>query len=105
MRVFGGWARRGMISLTVLLVAPVLAAQSSSEAPQYQVSTHLVQLSVITRNKDGRATELTKDDFVVLDRGKAQTISVFQAEPARPVAGSAAALPPNTFSNESRIYR
>jgi VWFA-related protein len=102
MRVFGGWARRGMISLTVLLVAPVLAAQSSSEAPQYQVSTHLVQLSVITRNKDGRATELTKDDFVVLDRGKAQTISVFQAEPARPVAGSAAALPPNTFSNESR---
>jgi VWFA-related protein len=68
------------------------------------VSTHLVQFGVIVRDKHGPVTNLTKDDFVVLERGKPRPINVFAAEssasPAPPAAAeSAPLLPPNTFSD------
>jgi VWFA-related protein len=95
------WVQGSAIGLA-LLVAPLLRAQNPSPTPRYQVSTHLVQFSVIARNKDGPAPNLTKNDFVVLDRGKPQTLTVFQAEAMGPVAPPAPALPPNTFSDEAR---
>ncbi|MGB9032105.1 MAG: hypothetical protein WCC27_18420, partial [Acidobacteriaceae bacterium] len=101
MRVFAARLRRGTIALT-LLATPLLPAQTSSPTPRYQVATHLVQIGVIARNKDGSASKLTKDDFIVLDRGKPQTISVFEEESTEPASRPAAALPPNTFSDESR---
>ncbi|MGB9029263.1 MAG: hypothetical protein WCC27_04005, partial [Acidobacteriaceae bacterium] len=102
MRALRGWMRGSTIGFTLLLVSPLLRAQGSSQSPQYHVSTHLVQFGVIARDKTGPAGTLTKDDFIVLDRGKRQTISIFQAESAGPAPGPAAALPPNTFSDEPR---
>lgn len=104
MRTLGSRTRYGRpIALALLLVTLQMHPQSSSPAPRYQVSTHLVQFEVTARNKNGPATNLTRDDFVVLDRGIPQTISVFQAESARATAPPAEALPPNTFSDEARF--
>lgn len=104
MRAGRGWVRGSAKKLTLLsfLTVPLLRAQRSSEIPQYQTSTHLVQFGVMVRDKTRPVGSLTKDDFVVLDRGKPQTISVFQAELTGPPAGPEAPLPPNTFSDEPR---
>lgn len=94
------WVRTSAVGLA-LLVTPLLQGQSPSPTPHYQVSSHLVQFGVIARGKDGPARNLTADDFVVLDRGKRQALSVFHAVAVGPVP-KPAALPPNTFSDESR---
>ena len=90
------------IALALLTIPCLLHAQASPPVPRYQISTHLVQFGVIARNKDGLVPNLTKEDFVVLDRKKPQSISVFQAESPAPVVQPPDSLPPNTFSNESR---
>ncbi|MGA8939329.1 MAG: VWA domain-containing protein [Acidobacteriaceae bacterium] len=94
------WVQVSAIGLA-LLVATRLPAQSPSQTPHYKVSTHLVQFGVIARNKEGVSGNLTKNDFVILDRGKPRTISVFEAD-AVGHTPLAAALPPNTFSDEPR---
>jgi VWFA-related protein len=91
-------------ALTVLglgLAAIVAAAQNAPQPPAISVSTRLVQVGVIVRDKNGPVADLTKDDFVLLDRGKTQKISVFSVESgaAPPSAQSAQPLPPNTFSD------
>jgi VWFA-related protein len=89
--------------LASLLVPMALASHNTPQAPQIHVSTHLVQIGIIVRDSNGPVGSLTKDDFVVLDRGKPQKISVFIAE-STPFTEQAASpqplpLPPNTFSD------
>ncbi|MFY9746125.1 MAG: VWA domain-containing protein [Acidobacteriaceae bacterium] len=101
----GTLGARVLMGLALLLVLPLAAQNSSpppSSSPQFEVSTHLVQFGVIARNKDGPADHLTKDDFVVLDRGKPQTIRVFSADASRGASQPVTPLPPNSFSDESR---
>jgi VWFA-related protein len=76
-----------------------LPAQNPPQSPAIAVSTRLVQVGVIARDKNGPVADLTKDDFVVLDRGKTQKISVFSLESAPSAAQSALPLPQNTFSD------
>jgi VWFA-related protein len=80
--------------------------QSSSDT--IRVTTRLVQIGVIVRDKNGAVTTLTKDDFRVLEKGKPQTISVFSADAAArnaelaaatTSAKTAAVLPPGLFTN------
>lgn len=83
------------------MVTMLAVAQNAPQMPKIRVATHLVQLDVIARDKNGPVEGLTKDDFVVLDRGKPQTISLFAVDSAETaaVAAPAAPLPPNTFSD------
>ncbi len=90
----------------LLLLAPIdLVSQNPPQAPPIHVTTHLVQIGVIVRDRHGPVENLTKDDFAVFDRGKPQTISAFTAESAvsAPQPGSSQLLPPalapNTFSD------
>ncbi len=80
MRALRGWRRHSATGLVLLGWASVLPAQSSpgssSGSSTYQVSTHLVQFGVAAQSQSGSAEKLTKDDFVVLDRGKPQKISI-----------------------------
>ena len=75
-------------------------AASGGQAP-LSVTTKLISMSVIVRDKNGQPiTGLTKDDFTVFDNKKRRTIDVFSSvttavEPARPKS-----LPPNTYSND-----
>lgn len=90
----------------VFLVLPVVATPNF-QTPSVKVATRLVEFGVIVRDKNGPVSNLTKDDFVVLDRGKPQKISILSAEtagPARqPQQSQAQAtlhpLPRNTFSD------
>src|SRR3982750_3954357 len=48
-----------------------------------RVNTRLVQVDVVVRDKNGLVTDLTKNDFTVLDNGKPQRIDVFSMFTAR----------------------
>jgi VWFA-related protein len=88
-------------ALALALVAIAASAQNPPQAPPIHVSTHLVQIGVIVRDRNGAVGDLTKEDFAVLDRGKPQTISVFTAESTASTPQPAAPQPlhPNTFSD------
>jgi hypothetical protein len=93
-------AARMTTVLAWLLVPLALASQNSPQAPQIRVSTHLVQIGVIVRDKNVSVSNLKQNDFVVLDRGKPQEISVFSADAAVSAQQpSPQALPKNTFSD------
>jgi VWFA-related protein len=81
-----------------LMTVPPLA-QNTSPTSAIKVSSRLVQVGVIARDKNGPVADLTKDDFVLLDRGKAQKISVFSVESGKSAAQPAHPLPQNMFSD------
>ncbi len=88
--------------LTLALAAIAAPGQGAPELPTFSSAARLVQVSIIARDKNGPATDLTKDDFVVLDRGRPQKIEVFseqagevEDEPDQP----APPLPLNTYSD------
>lgn len=102
-----------VVSLAGFVSLVCAAPQNSSgQAPQntntIRVTTRLVQLGVIVRDKNGAVTNLTKDDFSILEKGKPQIISVFSAaatarneEATRnsPATLGTLPLPAGTFSN------
>src|ERR1700685_3468191 len=85
--------------IALALEAIAVSAQNAPQPPRVRVSTRLVQVDVIVRDKNGPVADLTKDDFVVLDRGKPQRISVFSVESGASAPQLAQALPQNTFSD------
>jgi VWFA-related protein len=76
-----------------------VSAQNSPQPPTISLSTRLVQVGVIVRDKSGPVADLTKDDFVILDRGKPQKISVFSLESSESTPQPAQPLSQNTFSD------
>ncbi len=73
----------GGIILSGAFAIPPLASQSPSEqsgtpAPAIRVAARMVQVNVIAVDKTGRpVTDLTRDDFTVLDEGTAEKIALF----------------------------
>lgn len=68
--------------------------------PVVKLTTHLVQVNVIVRDKQGRpVTGLTKEDFTVLDNGKPQTVRFFSMETNRMDAAPSAPLPAAVYTN------
>lgn len=92
---------KGLLACLTLPMA--FAAQDPPQAPQIRVSTHLVQFGVIVRDSNGPVGNLTKDDFVVLDRGQSQEIRVFSTESSRPTAQPAQPLLHNTYSDQAQF--
>ena len=92
-----------------LLMIPLALSQTAPQAPKIRVSTRLVQIGVIARDKNGPVTNLKQSDFTILDRGKPQKISMFSVEsapaanpsaiPHMQAASTPVSLPPNTFSD------
>ncbi len=80
------------------LLALVCSAGASQEPPAFHSDTRLVQFNVVVHDKNGPVASLTKDDFVLTDKGKTREISVFSVESGRERPASPA-LPGNTFSN------
>jgi VWFA-related protein len=62
-----------------ILAALVFAAQNET----IRVTTKLIQISVVVRDKAGPIAGLAKDDFTVTDNGKSQRIEVFAASDNR----------------------
>ena len=98
------WARSACVTLNLaFLFVPVsqVFPQTPPVKPEVRVSTNLVQIGVIVRDSHGPVTDLTVNDFSILDRGKLRNISSFSAAPAESPQ-SARVLPPNTFSDSSQ---
>jgi VWFA-related protein len=94
---------RRLVPMLVLLVA-VASAQQSDPQLTIKTTTRLVQLDVVVTGKDGNPIQgLQGSDFTVLQDGKPQTISFFDAHtastatPPQPSPRS-----PNVFSNEPK---
>jgi VWFA-related protein len=92
--------------------APTNPAQTSTGASTVQqprsqqppaairATTRLVQVSVVVHDKHGDAiSDLTKDDFVILDEKKPQEIRLFSMETNRVPEHAPPQLPPNTYTN------
>jgi VWFA-related protein len=93
-----------LLSACVPLAAQSPATVTKSPKPATRISTHLVQVSVVAVDRHGRPVSgLTRDDFVVLDEGKPQSIGVFYEERPRPAATAAPPLPTGTFSNSMGV--
>jgi VWFA-related protein len=100
----GFWRRSPAWLCLAGLLASSFAGTPSPSPPQAEptlrVTTRLVELSVIVQDRAGEpATDLARDDFVVLDAGREQSISVFAKESAAAPRGPFSPLPANTFSN------
>ncbi len=73
-------------------------ALAQDQTPVIRSTTHLVELSVVVRQKGLAVTGLTKDDFAVFDKGQEQKIFYFHEEKSdAPV--EKVTLPANVFSN------
>jgi len=93
---------RILTALSLLSFGLAAIAVSARDVPQgsaISVSTRLVEVGVIARDKNGPVADLTINDFVVLDRGKPQKISVFSVESSESAAQPRQPLPQNTFSD------
>ena len=101
-----------MVGAAALLMAGVAKGQSSTATgaqtgtaktettPPIRSTTRLVQVSVVVTDKKGEPiTGLGRQDFAVLDEGKAQAIAFFTAETLAPVGVSMPKLPANAFTN------
>jgi VWFA-related protein len=82
-----------------LLLATACAALLPVDQP-LKVTTRLVEVHVLVHDKQGRPVPgLTRDDFLLKDRGKGQKITVFSVEGRLASPSAVPALPPGVFSN------
>ena len=76
------------------------AINGNVETPVIRVTTRLVQVNVVVQNKKGEpATDLTKEDFTLLDNGQEQKILFFSKESSAPPAANLPPLAPGVVSN------
>ncbi len=82
--------------------APMLAQQqpalSTGPAPVL-TGPRLVTVDVIVSNEKGEVRDLTKDDFVIEDKGKKQTIALFDITESGKLKTPATPLPVGVMSN------
>ena len=89
------WA--GLVCLALFGQTGEAAAQQPSPV---RVTTRLVQVDVVAQDKRGEPVSgLAREDFVLLDEGREQPVSMFEVESTPPSAPCAETLPPDTFSN------
>jgi VWFA-related protein len=110
--------QRSLLPLVVLALSSLLARPTSGQANAVQqtsqdsespaatlrLNARTVVVDVVVTDKDNHAVPgLTKDDFRVMEDGKPQDISFFEANlaagPDETTAAAPPALPPNTFTN------
>jgi hypothetical protein len=92
-------SERVALASAVLLAAAAFGFQSPASKETVRISTHLVQIRVNVYDRNGPVLDLTKDDFVVLDRGKPQKISVFETVNTASEPAALSRAQPNTFAN------
>jgi VWFA-related protein len=96
--------------LLLSVVAPIAAAQNlpvnqtPPTTPYITVTAHLVTVDVVVRDHNEPVRGLTKDDFVVLEDGHPQIISLFEPHTAADDSAltdisRAPSLPPDTYTN------
>lgn len=76
---------------------------AGAQQPTIRVTTRLVEVNVIVRDKHGPVAGLTRDDFTLTDRGRPREIAFFSSHPVRSV-GSGVPVEPaagrSVFTND-----
>ncbi len=81
-------------------VPPPPSSPSTTSTPVLRVSSRVVQLNVIVQDKDGQpVTDLTKNDFTILDQGRPERISSFVLQTDQMTATASPKSAENEFSN------
>ena len=87
---------RAAIGLALLASLELLSAFQTT----FRSSTRLVQINVLVHDKTRPVPNLTKQDFVLTDAGKARNIALFSVTSSMgPSSEAVHPLPANTFSN------
>lgn len=91
--------RRLVPAVCLLIPVAILIAQDQNQ-PTIRVTTRLVQVNVVVHDKKGSpVSDLKKEDFTILDKGKEQKVAVFTVDSIDAPHKAWPALPPNIFSN------
>src|SRR3954451_2007981 len=94
-------ANRGMsMKAGIWAVVALGAIAWAQDQTLIRVSTRLVEINAIVRDKNGPVRGLTKKDFTILDRGHAREISFFSANATGATDVPADQVPPGTYSNQ-----
>jgi VWFA-related protein len=72
----------------------VFLSVAQSQEPLIRVTTRMVEVNVVVRDKGGPVRGLTRDDFVLFDKGKPQPVAAFSSVELRAHFGDAPAAPP-----------
>lgn len=95
-----------VLPLAVLLSATVCTGQNSTEisaveeSPTFSAGVNLVSVPVVVRDKKHEAIgTLKKEDFLVFDNGKSQTITRFSVEHPKTGTGASAKSSPGAGSS------
>src|SRR4051812_39646284 len=88
------------LAIAIALIAAL--PLTPQESPTIHVTTRMVQVNVIVRDKKGPVADLKKEDFTLFEQGKPRTIASFSvaSSSATPPPQNAPKLPPNIFSNQ-----
>ncbi|MGA8036447.1 MAG: VWA domain-containing protein [Candidatus Acidiferrales bacterium] len=81
--------------------SPRQAAAPPAPQTPIRVATKLISVSAIVRDKHGAPiTDLTKDDFTILEGKKPRSIEIFTVVQTSVAPPAPQSLPPDTYSNE-----
>lgn len=89
-----------MRRLPLLALLPSLLAQQAPENV-IRVETRLVQVSAVVHDKNGAVADLTKDDFIITEKGKPRTVSFFSVESNKAPLKTQKPLAQNVFTNRA----
>ena len=82
----------------LIALSSVAKAQAPAATPPTPTGPRLILLDVLVNNDKGPVRDLTKDDFVVEDKGKKQTLAVFAITESGKM-GAATSLPGGVATN------
>jgi VWFA-related protein len=93
-----------MVRCSLVFLALLARAQTPSDSNTViRASTRLVQVNVIVHDKNGPVSNLTKSDFVLLERGKPRAIDFFSIESTVGTGKIGGPALFNTFSNRKSL--
>lgn len=79
--------------------AAAISLLAQLPAPLIRVTTQMVEVDVVVRDKNGPVAGLKQEDFVLRDRGRIQKIAVFRESSSRVDRASEPPLAPGDFAN------
>lgn len=86
------------VAFAVLALSSLAKAQAPAAAPSAPAGPRLILLDVLVSNDKGPARGLTKDDFILEDKGKKQNVTIFEVTESGKM-GAATPLPAGVASN------
>jgi len=89
----------------VLVMSASAGAQSGGQSATLEIETRVVNVNVVVTDAAGHPlTDLTEDDFTILDGKQPQQIAFFSAINNEEALSSVPALPPDTYTNRPVGY-